>query len=90
LYQQVQTTKTNKMTTNEKVSTLQEQQKEEHANGFQNGELWNDLQDKIYCLQTYGQENQPKEFKENGFVSGYELNNGDKVYYSGMTFETID
>ncbi len=78
------------MTINEKISKLKEQQREERANGFPNGELWNDIQDRINCLRIYGQENQPKEFKEDGFIAGYELNNGDKVYYSGMNFETID
>ena len=51
----------------QKLTVIQEQriqellmiQKSEVQNNFANGELWNETEDKIYFLKTYGQENKP-------------------------------
>ena len=80
----------------QKLTVIQEQriqellmiQKSEVQNNFANGELWNETEDKIYFLKTYGQENKPTPiYDENDYECGYELNDGSKVFWSGMTFE---
>lgn len=63
-------------------------QKQEVENNFANGDLWNEVEDKIYFLETYGQENRPTPiYDEDDCECGYELNDGTKVYWEGMTFE---
>jgi len=79
-----------------KLTPIQEQrilellviQMKEVENNFANGELWNQTEDKIYFLKTYGQENRPTPiYDEDDCECGYELNDGTKVFWSGMTFE---
>lgn len=71
-----------------RIAELRDIQKREEENNFANGELWNESEDKIYFLTTYGQENRPSPlFDEDECECGYELNDGTKVFWSGMTFE---
>ena len=70
-----------------KFADLKEQ-KIEADNNFPNGDLWNNLEDKITCFRLHRQENEPKKmFNKDGWETGYELNDGTKIYYSGMTHE---
>lgn len=67
----------------EKVQTLTD--KEEISNLY---DVWESARDIISNLQLYKQEATPiKILDENERVIGYILENGDEVYYSGMTFE---
>jgi hypothetical protein len=81
-------TKTSIETLNARIAELRTIQQQEVSNNFLNGDLWNNCEDAIWCLGKFGQENYPKHlYDENGVKKGYELNDGTKVYWSGMTFE---
>jgi len=77
-----------------RIAELREEQEKEAAAGFPNGERWNELEDKIYFLKEYGQENEPRKFsyenEREGYVEGLELNGGVKIFFSGMTFNGHD
>tara|TARA_R100000808_G_C2053825_1_gene88180 strand:+ start:110 stop:379 length:270 start_codon:yes stop_codon:yes gene_type:complete len=66
------------------IKKYRNKQQEEVKNNFTNGNLWDELEDKIYNLKKYGQENYPLQLPNN---AGYKLNNGDIVYYG--TFEDL-
>ncbi len=75
-------------TLNARIAELRTIQQQEVSNNFANGDLWNNCEDAIYYLEKYGQENRPLPiYDENECERGYELNDGTKVYWSGMTFE---
>ena len=63
------------------IPELRELQKQEELNNFPNGDLWNQLDDICYNLIEYGQETTPKNIIEDGIVIGYQLENGEKVFY---------
>jgi hypothetical protein len=65
--------------------TLQQIEKEA---GFPNDDLWNELDDIIWRLENYGQE-EPLEdiLNEEGWVVGVRYRDGREVWYEGMTFE---
>lgn len=78
--------KQNKMTN--RINELKQIMIQEENNNFQNGELYNECNDKIYCLEKYGQENYPSEiYDEQGYLIGLKLDNGNEIHYEGMTFE---
>ena len=67
----------------EKVQIMTD--KEEISNIY---DVWESARNIIDNLQVYKQESNPiKMYDENENVIGYILENGDEVYYSGMTFE---
>ena len=69
-----------------RIEELRQIQAEEEKNNFKNGELWNDSDDEIWRLETYGQSNPPKDFYDaNGYVAGYILEDGTIFYHSGMS-----
>lgn len=67
----------------EKVQTLTD--KQEISDLY---DVWESARSIIDNLQVFKQESLPiKMYDENDKVIGYILENGDKCYYSGMTFE---
>lgn len=67
----------------EKVQTLTD--KQEISDLY---DVWESAKSIIDNLQVYKQESLPiKMYDENENIIGYILENGDEVYYSGMTFE---
>jgi len=73
-----------------RIEELTELQKIESGNNFQNGSLWNDLEDMKTNLRLHGQENEPKPIIKDGRKIGYKLNNGLKTFYAGMDFYSQD
>ena len=72
-----------------RIKELRNIQKLEVENEFKNNNLWDECEDKIYKLKNNGKENDPHPtFDENGFETGYYLDNGNEVVYSGMTYES--
>jgi hypothetical protein len=70
-----------------RIKELRNIQKSEVENNFKNDNLWDECEDKIYFLKTYRQENEPKKtFDKFGNESGYILEDGTQVTYSGMTY----
>ena len=54
-----------------RVAELRAIQRQEVENNFANGNLWDDCEDKIYCLFQYGQETYPvyNEIEDPEFVT---------------------
>lgn len=71
-----------------RISELRTLQQIEKEAGFPNGDLWNELDDIIWRLENYGQE-EPLEdiLNEEGWVVGVRYGDGREVWYEGMTFE---
>jgi hypothetical protein len=71
-----------------RIAELRLDQQQEVINNFANGDLWNNCEDAIFFIERYGQENRPAPlYDEDDCECGYELNDGTKVYFEGMTFE---
>ena len=71
-----------------RISELRELQRIEMENNFPNGDLWNELDDKIWRLFIYGQEEELEDIlNEEGWVVGKRYKNGNEIWYEGMTFE---
>ena len=76
------------MNIQQRISELKELQQIEANSNFINGDLWNELDDMIWRLENYGQE-EPLEdiLNEEGWVVGVRYNDGREVWHEGMTFE---
>jgi hypothetical protein len=71
-----------------RISELIALQKYEVDNDFPNGDMWNELDDKIWRLENYGQENPLEDIlNEDGWVIGQRYEDGREIYHQGMTFE---
>lgn len=56
------------------------------AKGMKNWYRVDQIEDAIYNLKTYGQAQHPsKLYNEDGSCYGYRLENGEEVYYRGMS-----
>jgi hypothetical protein len=67
-----------------RISELEQAQQIEVNNNFANGDLWNDLEDKINNLKNHGQENNPEPIIINGLKEGYKLNDGTEIIFGDM------
>jgi hypothetical protein len=76
------------MNIQQRISELKQLQQIEANSNFINGDLWNELDDMIWRLENYGQE-EPLEdiLNEEGWVVGVRYKDGSEVWYEGMTFE---
>ena len=71
-----------------RISELRELQRIEMENNFPNGDLWNELDDRIWRLFIYGQEEELEDIlNEEGWVVGKRYKNGNEIWNEGMTFE---
>lgn len=78
----------NVMNIQNRISELRELQRVEMENNFPNGDLWNELDDKIWRLFIYGQEEELEDIlNEEGCVVGKRYKNGNEIWNEGMTFE---
>jgi len=65
-----------------RIQELRNIQSRETECNFPNGNLWNECEDKIFNLKTYGQE---PELVNDGDV--LTLENGEVIEFAGLTFE---
>lgn len=73
-----------------RIAELKHAQEIEVGNNFQNGELWNTIEDKINNILIYGQENTPVPTYIDGVQNGYKLNDGTEVIYEGISIYNQD
>ena len=74
-----------------RIAEIKNLQDIEAAAGYPYGDLWNDLQDKLWNLEHHDQESDPEPiYAPEGYHIGYRLETGEEILYGDMNFYNQD